>query len=262
MTTAITYAALRTLNEVTPRTLVLPAPESVTFNQGIEEMIINETNDLGEMQFVEAIVQAKNPALTVNYGKMTREIMALKMGYRLQGQALSDALFAKSFRVLKNEYPAAAAGQEGYGMSADQSSSECFRILDGLSVALTRQEYATFDPATPNTFAQGANGAFKFSNNLITERALVTPFCFYPVASGAQVMTDDPFSEFQCTLIGVITENSEKKVFELKYTSMQLNKTDNNDIDFRAVPIAINFRITDLSCHPRLRFLDRRRVCQ
>lgn len=260
MTTAITYAALKTF-ETTPRVLVLPAPDNVVWNQGIEEQIIQERNQLGELQITEAIVNSKQPAATISYGKMTKEIMALKLGFRLQNQSITDALMAGSFRVEKLSYPAAVSGQEGFGMVADQTTSEMYVLRNGISTPLTRQAFGTFNAATNDTFAQGINGATLLSNNLLTTpRTLVTRFFFYPVTD-ADVMTEDPFSDFQCTLIGVLTEQSQKKVFEVKFNSMQLNKTDNNEIDFQATPIPIAFRITDLSCAPRLRFFNRLRQC-
>lgn len=261
MSTAITFAALRTLNESPARVLALPSPDSVVWNQGVEEQIINLTNDLGELQFDEAIVTNRQPVITLNYGKMTPEIMALKLGYRLQSQNITDALMAGSFRAEKAEYAgAASANQEGHGMTADQSTSEMYALINGLSVPLTRQPFSTFDAAVNNSFAQGAHGATKLSTNLVATRTMVTRFFFYPI-NGAYYLSHDPFSDFACTLIGVLTENSRKRVFELKFSTMQLNKTDNNEVDFRAAPIPVAFRITDTACVARLRFFNRERLC-
>ena len=54
-------------------------------------------------------------------------------------------------------------------MTADQVGSQAW-VLDGLGipVALTRIAHATIDPATDDdSFSQGADGAYKFSENLI-----------------------------------------------------------------------------------------------
>lgn len=261
MSTAITFAALKTLNESPARVLALPSPDSVVWNKGIEEQIINMTNDFGELQFDEAIVSNRQPAITLNYGKMTAEIMALLLGFKLQSQNITDALMCGSFRAEKGEYAGAtSANQEGHGMVADQSTSEMYALINGLSVALTRQTFGTFDPAVNNSFAQGAHGATKLSTNLVATRTMVTRFFLYPV-NGAYVLSHDPFDTFSCTLLGVLTENSRKRVFELKFSTMQLNKTDSNEVDFRATPIPIPFRITDTACVPRLRFFNRERLC-
>jgi hypothetical protein len=259
VTAPITYAALRTF-ETPRRTLVLPAPDSVTWNQGIEEQIINESNDFGELIFTESIVNTRQPVVTLNYAKMTKELMALKLGWKLQNQALTDALFCKSLRVQKASYPGGGTGAEGNGMLADQTTSEATVLRDGVSTPLTRQPFATFVAATADSFAQGADGAIKFSDNLIAERSIVTVYFFYPVAT-ADVISEIPFAEFQASFIGVIQEDLIKKVYELKFDSIQLNKQENSEFDFKASPFPISFRITDFGCVPKLRFLNRTRIC-
>ena len=232
----------------------------MTWNQGIQEQIINETNDRGEMIFSEAIVNQKAPTITLNYAKCTKEIWALKLGWKLENQAVTDALFCKTIRLDRATYPAAGVGVEGNGMTADQATSECFALIDGISTELTRQPFATFNAATANTFAQGANGAMKFSDDLVAARALVTPVFLYPAAA-ADVMADDPFEQFELTLIGVLTEDRRKKPFELTFDNVEVNRQENSQIDFKASPMPLNFRVVDTGCYPRMRFLNVDRKC-
>jgi hypothetical protein len=259
MTAPITYVRM-TSTETVPRTLVLAAPDSVTWNQGIQEQIINETNDRGEMIFSEAIVSQKEPGLTLNYAKCTKELMALKLGWKLDNQALTDALFCKSFRVTQATYAAAPVGVEGNGMLADQATSECFALIDGISTPLTRQPFATFVPATVLSFAQGADGAMKFSTDLVALKPFVTPVFVYPVAA-ADVMIDDPFESFKLTLLGVLTENFKKRLFTIDFDSVQVNRQENSQIDFKASPMPLSFRIVDTGCYPKVRFTNVDRKC-
>jgi hypothetical protein len=259
MTAPITYVALTSFEE-TPRTLVLAAPDAVTWNQGIQETIINECNSRGEMVFVEAIVNQKEPGMQISYAKMTKELWALKLGWKLEDQAITDALYCKSFRASKASYAGAASGSEGFGMTADQVTSTMYVLRNGITVPLTRAAFATFDGATDDTYAQGANAAIKLSDNIVEARELVTPVFYYPSAN-ADVMIPDPFDRFRATFLGVITLDKKKRVFELVFDEMEVNRTENSQIDFKASPMQFSFRIIDNNCAPRFRFLGAEAAC-
>lgn len=259
MTAPITYVSLTSF-EATPRTLVLAAPDAVTWNQGIQETIINECNSRGEMVFVEAIVNQKEPGMQISYAKMTKELWALKLGWKLEEQAITDALYCKSFRASKDSYAGAASGSEGFGMTADQAASTMYVLRNGITVPLTRQPFATFDGATDDTYAQGANAAIKLASNVVAGRELVTPVFYYPSAN-ADVMIPDPFDRFKATFLGVITLDKKKRVFELVFDEMEVNRTENSQIDFKASPMQFSFRIVDNGCAPRFRFLGTEAAC-
>lgn len=259
MSLTVTFAAVRT-TETTPRVLVLSTPSSTNWNLGIQEQIYNQMNAQGELAFDESMVQQKQPVVTLQYQKLRQEHIALKLGFKLENQAITDALFTGTRRLTKGAYAAAATGQEGNGMVADQTTSQCFVLQDGLSVALTRQPFATFNAATANSFAQGANGAMKFSDDLVAARAWVTPYFFYPVAD-ANVLTEDPFTNFDLTLRGVHQEEGVKRVFQIQFPFVEINRQESGQFDFGAEQQTLAFRVTDSECVPRLRFLNLATKC-
>lgn len=248
----VTYCALKEVS--TQNLIVLPSPTETVWNRGIEEQIINETDDFGEIYVDSAVSNGRDPAFTLTYGALTKEIMALQTGFKLATQA-DTGLFIKSFQVKTAELAPVVTGQDGFGMVAD--TAEASVLTKGLSVPLNRQPFATFAPATANSFAQGANGAFKFSNDLVTARAWVTVYAEYPLTT-ADVLTEDTYSEFIMSLVGILHD---KTVFNLVFDPVALNKSENNETNFGADSQSLVFRITDSGCVPKLKFLNRVRKC-
>lgn len=255
----VTFAVFRTF-ENPRRVIVTPSPETVVWNQGIQEQVMMQSNDEGELRFDEAIVTQREPAVTINFAKYTKEIMALKLGLKLVSENLTDAIMAKSLRAEKTEYPGAVAGREGFGMSADQTDSEMYALIDGISTPLTRVAFSSFNPASNNTFAQGANGAFKVAQNLVTARTWISPFFRYPI-TGAHTISLERFNEFSLNLIGALHQDNEKYTYEVSFPRIQINLQENSEIDFKAAPVPIACRITDYSCAPTVRFYNRKRNC-
>lgn len=247
-----TYCALR---EVTGQNnLVLPSPIETVWSQGIEEQIINETDDFGEIYVDSAVSTGRDPAVTLTYGALTKEIMALKTGFKLVNQA-DTGLFIKSLQVKTQSLAPVITGQDGFGMVADIASASV--LIKGLSIPLTRQSFASFIPETVNTFAQGASGAFKFSNDLVASRAWVTVYAEYPL-SEADVLSETKYTDFTMSLVGVFHD---KTMFSLTFDPVALNKSENNEIDFGAETQSLAFRIADPGCVPKLKFFNRVRKC-
>lgn len=250
----IVYLSLKDI--VTGNALVLPTPTNVTWAQGIEEQIIQQTTDFGDLYTADSVVTGRDPAVTPTYGSLTKELLALKTGFKLETQA-DTGIYLKTIEVRTASYAAVAIGRDGNGMIADQATTTASVLRNGISVPLTRQPFATFAGATVDSFAQGADGALKFSDDIVAARGWVTIYATYPIAAG-DVLSETLFDTFTCSMVGILHD---KSVFNLVFDPVVTNRADNGDIDFGADSYDFPLRITDSACVPRLKFLNRTRQC-
>jgi hypothetical protein len=256
MAIAITYALLKTTQEATNRFLALPAPSGATWNENIEEQVYTQRDAEGVLKFDEAMTTGRQPAATLNYSRFTKEILALRLGRKLEEQALTGSPWAFSQRLTKLAFPANAAGFAGEGMVTDIASASYLK--NGISTPLARQPFATFVPATAGSFAQGADGALKFSTDLLNK--WVTVYGTYP-ETAADVLSEDLFGIFELTIFGVLQEAGVKEVFYLQMNPVQINLAENDETNFGANEVPIAFRSADPSCIPTLVFPRRKVAC-
>ncbi|MGL5061093.1 MAG: hypothetical protein ACRC62_14060, partial [Microcoleus sp.] len=186
--------------------------------------------------------------------------MALLFGHPLETEATTEAYYHSTFTAVA-EKAAVVTGQHGFGMLADQAAGSASYIdATGKTVALTRQAFATFAPATVKSYAQGANGAFKFSTDIVTGKFDVTPFVPY-AAADTDRLDHDPFGLFEVWLQGVIQYKGKKEVYQIHFSEAQLNRQENSAIDPAQTPVSVNFRDLSPTCVIDLRFLNRSVVC-
>lgn len=240
---------------VTNRIIVTPTPIGVTLDFGFEQKEVLQTDDLGVTYAADIVTTSKAPKITVSYGALTPEVLALKTGFKAVEES-STGIYARTFRATQTTYPAVTTGQDGYGMAADSASASVLR--NGISVELTRSAFSAYDSsAGTDTFANGANATFKFHDDIVAAKEWVTVYGTYTV-SDAKVLTEDAFDTFKLSLVGVMND---KTVFNMVFDPVTLSRTDSNSIDFTADTQEIVFRITDPSCSPTIRFLGTQRTC-
>jgi hypothetical protein len=231
-----------------------------TLNLGVQERIITKINDLGELLFSETEPQQRQGAFTLQYGKCNQEVMALMFGHPLESAAITDAYYHRTFKALAT-IPAVVAGQHGFEMTADTAAGSASYIdATGKTVPLTRQPFATFTAATPKSYAQGAAGAFKFSNDIVAGRFDVTPFVPYAIADADQ-LNHTRFGLFQVWLQGVIQYRGVKRVFQIHFSEAELNRQENSQIDPTQTPVNVNFRDLSPACVMNVKWLNRTVVC-
>lgn len=257
MSIAPTLALLKTTQETTDYFLALPTPSNIVWNEGVEEQVYTQRNAIGDLVFDEAMTTQRQPVITVTYPRMTKELMALRLGYKYDNQAVSETPFAFSQRLTKLSFPAAATGFAGHGMLAN--IAEASVINNGISEPLTRSAFSGWDPdAAPDTFAQGAGGELEFSTNLLTK--YVTVFGTYPT-TGADVISENPFSIFELKLFGVLQTQGVREVFYVQFDRAQAVAADNDEFDFSAQEVPVQFRSLDTGCVPQLVFPNRKVLC-
>lgn len=163
----VTWTAL---DEDPARVLVTPGVSAVTRNPNIELSDIQalEYGSKGVLRTVSTRTISENLQYTFTLPAVTPEIFSIVAGRALETTSSVERYLSRSnFLIEANEYPAKAAGELGYAVAADAVSQASY--LNGeLSAALTQVNFATLDPAVDTlSFAVGANGALKFTNDLI-----------------------------------------------------------------------------------------------
>lgn len=239
---ALTLISLREVNPTTPafeRNLVLPSPESATFSTGITEEIIKSYNEIGERSVADTYVTDREGTLSLTFKAKTKELISAFFGLRLANGTQTTA-FAKTIQVIATSYPAIAVGFDGNGMLADQADSYAsYLTTDGISVQLTRTSFAAHNVLTDNTWAQGADGALRFSNNLVTAKSWVTIYAPY-ASTNTDFLSETPMTSFNGNLFGVLIN---KQRFHMKVPNLLLDLTENSEFDFGGGELNLNFRV-------------------
>lgn len=238
----ITQVILKTRNFSDPsldRPLMIAAPSNGTYNSGITETEITSVNCLGETIISDSYVNERKPTLSFTYGGKTKEVLAAFFGFQLANGTKATA-YAKTIEVTSGSYAAAASGYNGFGSTADQSTSYAYYIDEGIARPLTRQTFGSFNAATPNSWASGVNGALLFSNDVVAARKFVTFYVPYS-SSNADYLSNTPQVDYTADVFGV---NINKDIFHMIFDSVTANLTENSEFVFGGGEITLNFRVT------------------
>lgn len=164
------------------------------------------------------------------------------MGLEFQQQTNVNAkVVANGFRVTRGEYPGANAGFEGNGMAADQVDSiACWLPGGDIQKPLQRQPFATFNPAIPESYAQGSDGATKWSNDLVAGKEYVGYEFPHELASAIR-LSEEPYEDFRLTMMVIMTDRS---LMQWNIPSASV-KLDEGDINLNEPEMQITFRVQD-----------------
>lgn len=252
-------AAFDKTNPAAELMYVLETPSSAEIDPGITELLGTTRSDLGEEVIESVEVDGQQPIVNCVFPALTPQLLALR--YMRQLEVGSDTFnIEKRLRVSKNSYPAAAAGREGNGMSPDQSGSVMSAIdTQGRSVQLARVAYDTIDPATDDdSFAQGADGAFKVSDNLI---GFDVAYSFPQTIAEVLGISEDPISELRLNFTVLMRD---LKLFRVEIPSVQVDREGSGNIPLGAGEMNLNFRIAydGSTCTPiKYKFIEQLRAC-
>lgn len=236
--------------------LALDTLQDATLNLGVEETEFNLRNEASELTFSEFVVNAFKPTLNLTYARLTKEMWALKTGYRLQGdQTITDATYAFSKLISGNRPAVTVTSSYGNAIALDEPGATASYINEqGVSTPLSREPWvADTPPAGPEQYSVGANAEVLFSPDIIALRPWVTFVA--PFATGATAVNlGTQYGFFDVTLLGTLQEKGIKKMFEIRFPFMQLNRTDNSEIPMAADSQTLNFRDLSGSCKPNIIF--------
>lgn len=229
------------------RRLVLPTAAGGVFNPGQEVQEIEGASRLGEMVTLDTYTSVRKPIIQLDFRQKNPTLIGMKLGQEFQvGSNVASRVFSNGFLVTRNTYAAATTGLEGFGMPADQTGSVAFVLNDDETVtALTRTAFSGFNPASANTFAQGADGAMQFSNNLIGR---YVAYDFPHTLASALRLTEVAFNNFSMQLMTIMTDRS---VLHWTFPSVSV-QVEEGDINLVEPDMQISFRVQDdgSSCLP------------
>lgn len=233
----LTDASLRTPDG---RLLILPTAAGSVFNPGQEVQVIEGNSKLGEMVIVDTYTMSRKPEVKLDWKEKNIALIGMRLGLEMQQASnVLAKVISNGFHVTKISYAGNTAGYEGFGMAADQAASLAYMLDENDSpAALTRQPFATFDEDTPLSFAQGANGALKFSTDLVDKYvAYELP---HELAS-AMKLTENDFSAFELTMMTIMTDRS---ILQWNFPSVSV-KLEEGEIDMSQPEMSVTFRVQD-----------------
>jgi hypothetical protein len=168
----VAVAAFTDLNTDLLRTFRTPTDFEI--DAGIKTKTTEGSNNLGEKSLLDRYVDSVMPELTLTIAGSSTEIFGYQIGKEVVKITGSSEILTFRKQALQGQTLPVPIGGYGYDIAIDAVSRGGARLGGDLSVGLTQQPWATFVPATLLSFAVGANGAFKFSNDLVTSRAYIT----------------------------------------------------------------------------------------
>lgn len=240
---SITQLWLKTQNSDSAlnKILLLPAPVNGTYSTGVEEFEVESVNQCtGEKYVADTYVVKRAPSLQFTYGAKNKQLLSAFFGLAL-ANGTRDTAVVKTLEVTQASVPPTISGYSGFGVGADQSDSEAYYLNpNGVSVKLTRQPHATFNPATPLSWSQGADLALNFSTDLVTNRNYVTYYVPYS-STNTDYLTATAQQNYAADLFFLDTDS---KVGHFKFPSITSNLTENSEFEFGGGTIDLNFRVT------------------
>ena len=155
--------------------LTWPVPNTFVLNTNVEQRIQESRNAQGRRVRSGSYVAGETPDLTVSYSYIQPEMISFNTGNE-QASGTFGTFVPRLLEVAQASYPADGAGFLLNGVTVDDANAIGSVTRDGVSTALTRQPFASFDGASPandDSYALGADGALLFSDNLVTNKDVV-----------------------------------------------------------------------------------------
>lgn len=195
---------------------------------------------LGEMVIVDTYPTERKPEIKLEWSQKNIQLLSMRLGLEFKPELSADSSVVNTgLRVIKGAYEASAVGYEGNGMVADQPGSIAYYLTENqTTVALTRQPFATFIPATPLSFAQGLDGATKWSTDLIGK---YVAYEFPHTLSNILTLSDTPQASFSMKLMTIMSDRS---ILEWEFPSVSVKK-DQGDINLTEPKMEITFYVQD-----------------
>lgn len=153
--------------------LTWPVPNNFVLNTNIEQKIQMGRNAQGRAVRTGTYVTSETPEISINYSYIQPEMISFNTGNQMASGTF-ESYIPKSLEVTRGSYAGDSAGFILEGVVADDPRVAASITKGDLSVALTRQPFASFDPATVESYALGVDGAMLFSDDLVSEKAVVS----------------------------------------------------------------------------------------
>ena len=259
----LTGAAIFDKTVVPKLAYIIDTPTSPEIDPGIEEQLNETTSELGEIVIESTLITAQRPTISMTVPGLSPTVLALRNARKLQaitGTATSAVEKRIRLTASNKTFAGATSGKEGNGMVADQVASLAW-VFGGLGIptALTRQAHASFDPAvTDDSFSQGADGAYKFSDNLVGSDVMYT---FPQSGLNSLELSEDSLTDLEINFTAVMRD---LRLFRVEIPSATIDLGGSGNIPLGPGEVSLQARITydGSTCTPlRYKFLEQLRAC-
>jgi hypothetical protein len=145
-------------------------PSKVVLDPKITQIVFKTSNSSGVMVPARRTISEEAPIVSCSFPTVTPEITGLLTGKRIvSGGSRTTMYVLNNVLPSTNTIAAVSAGQAGFNTVADNLGAIAAVIRNGVSIPLTLvTPFSTFNHAsTTDSFAVGASGAVKLSNNLV-----------------------------------------------------------------------------------------------
>jgi hypothetical protein len=238
---------------------ILQGSAAVTFSPGIAQEIVYANNELGIEQPVKQRITREDPTLQVTFPRKTLQAMSFALGRKWGDVATSNCKWVRTFIPTKAEYPAKTTGFEGFGVTLDPAGVVGSALLKEIPEAITRIAYGTAGTALVGTksFAVGANGALKFTSDLVN---IPISFSIPYTLSNIQELTEAYYTRLSLCVTMVMDDF---KLVQLQFTESS-PVLDGNSLNFGEAGLQATFRslFTGAECVGyQMRYLGLLRQC-
>jgi hypothetical protein len=225
----------------------LPPPTGFQIDNQISEKTPMTQNAQGETTRAFSYISARMPVLKMVYDQIQPDTLQFKIGNQFESNTETVSVI-KSITPLQETYAGLTdASKIGYAVVQDTPSQAAIK-RNIVSVQLTQQPFATFDPTVNESFAVGTALALKFSNDIVTRGDVV------------QLITTQSVTGYEIgdTLVGVcqiravfVTTNNQIVTFSANNTTPSFNGSTIN-LDSNNDKIELPFFINDdpSGCQP------------
>ena len=230
-------------------------PGSFTVDDAYDQKEQKTSNELGEETLAGRTTRGVMSTITIGYPGLTPEMIAFRSG----GNQLETGSFTTSYprteKVEKGEYAGASASDIfGHGSPADPGmdglSRKAYASIskNNISTPLTQQLYANYETwrATPMSFAIGANGARRYSDDLVAANEVVA--LDIPITATSQRISD--------LIVGGVTVSAkvvdnDNKIHLFKAFSAIIDLSSAN-VDFKADNVEVKLSLIEAPPECRL----------
>jgi hypothetical protein len=214
----VNVIAVQMIGQETGLIQVLRTPKSMSLDTGIKTKTTEGVDPLGRKALVDRTTTDYMPTIDIVYDGTSLDFFRLSMGRRIDKITGDIIKLPIRRQALKSLYPAIAAGGLGYEIIADPVVVASAKFSGGLSVPLAQQPFATFAAATILSFAIGAAGAIKFSDDLVAARAIVEMSIQATIDTSSMSERDLDFQQ-----VRAIFRNSDETITLIDIPTVQIN---------------------------------------
>ncbi len=149
-------------------------PDKAEVDFGLKTKAIMTSNPLGHKSEANRYLDENMPTAMFKIPSANTKTVALAANRGVQKVAASSEAIVIQKQATQSLFAAAPVGGLGNAIIVDAATNAAAALNGDPSVPLVQQPWASFAPAIPLSFAIGAGGAIKFSDDLVLDRAYVS----------------------------------------------------------------------------------------